>query len=35
MKPLGALLLFLLVSGSLRAAVPPEVYSANFEYDLL
>ncbi len=35
MKPLGALLLLLLllVGGSLRAAVPPEVYSATFEYD--
>jgi hypothetical protein len=35
MKPTGALLLLLLllVAGSLRAAVPPEVYSATFEYD--
>ncbi|HEY6358565.1 MAG TPA: hypothetical protein VIX35_09995 [Vicinamibacterales bacterium] len=33
MKPLSALLLLLLVSGSLRAAVPPEVYSVTFEYD--
>jgi hypothetical protein len=33
MKPISALLLLLLVSSSLRAAVPPEVYSATFEYD--
>lgn len=32
MKPIGALLLLLLVSDSFRAAVPPEVYSATFDY---
>jgi len=35
MKPIGALLLILLllVAASLRAAVPPELYSATSEHD--